>query len=133
MALEQVKLHLNELQSRKIEEIAQRENISMAEVIRRAIDYWLKFQNEGPLEDRWQRVSRVVSRFHSGQCDSSEDCDEYFTDVGVESLRHLDAENRKRAFDVVRELDGKYHSGLSDVSENHDEYLAEIYGTWKSS
>jgi hypothetical protein len=133
MAFDQVQLQLTEEQSRGIEEVAQRENISMAEVIRRAVDYWLKLKNELSIEEHWQRTSRVVDRFHRGQSDISEPHNEYFVETYAEDMSHLDIEKRKRAFDVVRDLDGKYHSGLFDVSEKHDDYLAETYGTWKSS
>lgn len=128
-----VQLKLTEDQSCKVEEVARHEDISMAEVVLRALDYWLKLHSELSFDEREHWMAQVRRQFHSEQRDRGECRDRDFTEIYVEEISHLDAEKRKRAFDVIRDLDGKYHSGLSDVSEKHDDYLVESYGTWKSS
>jgi len=70
-------IQLTEDQSQALKEKAAQESVSMAELIRRAVDHWLQARDSIPLEVRRQRALAVVGQFHSGKSDVSERHDEY--------------------------------------------------------
>ena len=55
-------IQLTQEQSRRIKEVAEREEISMAEVIRRAVDFWLETGGTLAKEERRQRAVQAVRR-----------------------------------------------------------------------
>jgi hypothetical protein len=78
-------IQLTEEQSRRVKQVAQREDISMAEVIRRAIDYWLHIHGGTDMQEKRRRALAVVQemdgRFRSGHPDLSEKHGEYLTEA----------------------------------------------------
>ena len=74
-------IQLTEEQARALKEIAHRENASIAELTRRAIDQWLQTINAVPLTERRRRALAVVGRFRSGQSDVSERHDDYLAEA----------------------------------------------------
>ncbi len=78
-------IQLTEKQSRGVRELAQREDISMAEVIRRAVGHWLRTCGDVSISEKRQRAVAVVreldGRFHSGCVDMAENHDEYLAEA----------------------------------------------------
>jgi hypothetical protein len=65
-------IQLTEEQTALIKRIAATEGVSMAEIIRRAIDGLAGPGTVPDPEDRYRRARKVVGRFHSGRRDVSE-------------------------------------------------------------
>jgi len=74
-------VQLTEEQARALKEIAHRENASIAELTRRAIDQWLQTTGAIPMAERRRRALAVVGTFRSGQTDISERHDEYLAEA----------------------------------------------------
>ena len=74
-------VQLTEEQARALKEIAHRENASIAELTRRAIDQWLQTTGAIPMAERRHRALAVVGTFRSGQTDVSERHDEYLAEA----------------------------------------------------
>ncbi|PKO22874.1 MAG: CopG family transcriptional regulator [Chloroflexi bacterium HGW-Chloroflexi-1] len=74
-------IQLTEQQTNALKELAHRENASIAELTRRAIDYWLETVDVVSVKERRQRALAVVGRFHSGQSDISERHDAYLAEA----------------------------------------------------
>ena len=78
-------IQLTEEQSRQVKEVAQREDISMAEVIRRAVDHWLHTQGGTNIRERHRlalvAASEMDGMFHSGCSDISENHDVYLAEA----------------------------------------------------
>jgi hypothetical protein len=76
-----MQVQLTEEQARALKEIAHRENASIAELTRRAIDQWLQTASAIPMAERRRRALAVVGTFRSGQTDVSERHDEYLAEA----------------------------------------------------
>ena len=74
-------IQLTEQQANALKELAHRENASIAELTRRAIDYWLETVDGVSVKERRQRALAVVGRFRSGQSDISERHDDYLAEA----------------------------------------------------
>jgi hypothetical protein len=74
-------VQLTEEQAHALKEIAHRENASVAELTRRAIDQWLQTTGTIPASERRRRALAVVGRFRSGQTDVSERHDDYLAEA----------------------------------------------------
>jgi predicted DNA-binding ribbon-helix-helix protein len=74
-------IQLTEEQSQHVKEIAERENISMSEVIRRVVDDWLLTHRSIPPEERKERALSVIGRFRSGCGDLAENHDAYLAEA----------------------------------------------------
>lgn len=74
-------IQLTQEQSRRVKAIAQEEGISMAQVIRDAIDAQLEERSEPGETDRWERSLSVIGRFHSGRSDIAENHDAYLAEA----------------------------------------------------
>jgi len=74
-------VQLTEDQARALKEISHRENASIAELTRRAIDQWLQTSGAVPMTERRRRALAVVGRFRSGQTDVSERHDDYLAEA----------------------------------------------------
>jgi hypothetical protein len=61
--------------------MAAKYDISMAELIRRAVDNWLQQAGAINPEERKQRALAVVGRFHSGHADISTEHDRYLAEA----------------------------------------------------
>lgn len=70
-------IQLPEQQLKRIKELARTRGISMAELIRQGMEYYLDLQ--GPLDptERVERAIQAAGRFGSGQSDVSQEHDRY--------------------------------------------------------
>lgn len=73
-------IQLTEEQARDLRELAARENVSMAQLVRRAVDDLLQRSVTVSLNERRQRAMALVGQFRSGQSDVSEKHDEYLAE-----------------------------------------------------
>jgi hypothetical protein len=71
-------IQLSERQAEALKELAARQNVSVAEIIRQAVDERLRAASGIDLRQRKQRALAVAGRFHSGH-----------SDLSVEHDRHL--------------------------------------------
>ena len=74
-------IQLEETQYRSLKELAARQNTSVAEVIRRAVDQLLTTTGTVSDDERRRRARAIVGRFRSGQSDVSERHDDYLTEI----------------------------------------------------
>jgi len=74
-------IQLTEEQSRTLKKIAAQRHLSMAELIRQGIDFYLQACGTVNQEQRRQRAIEAAGRFRSGQRDLSEKHDEYLAEV----------------------------------------------------
>ncbi|MGD2148952.1 MAG: CopG family transcriptional regulator [Anaerolineae bacterium] len=61
--------------------MAQRENISIAQAIRNAVDAWLDRQAELSQPPRWRRSLSVIGKYDSGLSDVAENHDKYLAEA----------------------------------------------------
>ncbi len=74
-------IQLTEEQSRQIRSIAEENNKSMAEVIRRAVDDWLARYGDELAATQQERALEVVGRYRSGLSDISDRHDDYLAEA----------------------------------------------------
>ena len=74
-------IQLTEEQSQTLKKIANQRNISMAELIRQGIDFYIRTCGTITPEERRERAIKAAGRFHSGKTDLSEKHDEYLAEV----------------------------------------------------
>jgi len=75
-------IQLTERQARELKRMAAREGVSMAEVIRKAVDAKLREGGtEAPWEERVRRAKAVMGKFRSGLKDVSRRHDHYLADA----------------------------------------------------
>lgn len=73
-------IQLEEAQYRSLKELAARQGVSIAELVRRAVNNLLQSEVV-PLEERRQRAIAAIGRFRSGIKDISERHDEYLAEI----------------------------------------------------
>jgi hypothetical protein len=74
-------VQFTEDQMRALKELSYQEHISIAELTRQALDYWLQNRQALPDAETRRRARAVVGRFHSGRMDVSERHDEHLAEV----------------------------------------------------
>ncbi len=74
-------IQLTEKQTQLLKELASQENVSMAELIRQAVDYWLQSVKPLTRAEQRRRALEIVGQFRSGQTDISERHDEYLVEA----------------------------------------------------
>ena len=74
-------VQLTERQVKLLKQLAASKNTSVAEIIRQAIDNFLKMQTTVDLEERKQRAIKAAGRFRSGISDLSEAHDKYLNEI----------------------------------------------------
>ena len=74
-------IQLTEEQSKALKKVAAQRNLSMAELIRQGIDFYLRSCGTISQEERRQRAIKAAGQFHSGQADLSEKHDQYLAEV----------------------------------------------------
>ncbi len=79
-------VQLTEEQMAALKEMAVREKVSMAELVRRAVDTLLATRRAVGWEERRRRALEVVGRFDSGLTDVSERHDDYLAEGLYEEL-----------------------------------------------
>ena len=67
-------IQLTEEQARALKELAAEEGVSMAELIRRSVEYTIKAREE---DEKWRKASLAIGQFHSGLTDVAESHDKY--------------------------------------------------------
>lgn len=80
----QAKVQLTEEQSKKLEQIAAQENVSIAELIQRSIDRYLQEQSDVSPEERKRRLLSVIGIGSSGVADLAENHDKYLAEIYAE-------------------------------------------------
>ncbi|HXK41281.1 MAG TPA: ribbon-helix-helix protein, CopG family [Anaerolineae bacterium] len=73
----QTQVELTEEQARRLQEIAERNQIPISEVVQRAVEHWLKLYGDIPIEERQRRALAVVGRFHGGRGDIARNHNNY--------------------------------------------------------
>jgi len=73
-------------QMRALRELARREDAPMAELIRRAVDFWLRAASPVSLDERRRRAIAAARGFHSGAADLSERHDDYLAEIYGETV-----------------------------------------------
>jgi hypothetical protein len=74
-------IQLTERQARELKKMAAREGVSMAEVIRKAVDAKIHEGVSGvPWEERVRRAMAVMGKFHSGIRDLAVNHDKYLAE-----------------------------------------------------
>lgn len=76
-------VQLTETQARILKELAHQENVSVAELTRRALDYWLQHLNAMPDAEAKRRALAVAGRFRSDRTDVSERHDDYLAEAYI--------------------------------------------------
>jgi len=74
-------IQLTEAQARALREMAAREGVSLAELIRRGVEVIVQHRGELSPEERRQRASAVVGRFRSRLGDLSTRHDDYLAEA----------------------------------------------------
>lgn len=70
-------ISLDERQMEGLRELARRRNVSMAELVREAVDALL----EAPTPDQWERASAVIGKYRSGDPNIARDHDAYLDEI----------------------------------------------------
>jgi hypothetical protein len=78
-------MQLTNDQMRALKELARRENTSVAELVRRAVDYWLRAASPISPDERRSRAIAAARGFPSGIADMSERHDEYLSQIYAET------------------------------------------------
>jgi hypothetical protein len=74
-------IQLTEEQSKALKELSAQRDISIAELIRQGIDFYLRYCGNISQEERRQRAIKAAGQFRSGQTDLSEKHDAYLAEV----------------------------------------------------
>ncbi len=74
-------IQLTDEQARAIKRIASTKGVSVAEIIRRAVEGIIKSSPKADMEERQKRALDIVGRFRSGKRDVSKRHDVYLTDA----------------------------------------------------
>jgi hypothetical protein len=75
-------IQLTERQARELRKMAAREGVSMAEVVRKAVDARIREGvSEVPWEERVRRATTAMGKFHSGLKDVSRRHDHYLAEA----------------------------------------------------
>jgi hypothetical protein len=76
-----VQVRFTQTQAIALKRLAARQNVSVAELIRQAIDDWLRKPGRIDLDERKRRALAVSGRFHSGQPNLSTAHDQYLEEA----------------------------------------------------
>ena len=74
-------VQLTQEQARILKELAYQEQVSLAELMRQVLDYWLQNRQGMPDAEAKRRARAVVGRFRSGRTDVSERHDEHLVET----------------------------------------------------
>ncbi len=76
-----VQVQFSEKQIQLLKARANQEQVSVSEIVRRAVDAWSKVQSEVSADERRRRAVGVAGRFASGLKDVSAQHDDYLADA----------------------------------------------------
>jgi hypothetical protein len=74
-------IQLTDEQARAIKKLASAKGVSVAEVVRRAVEGIIKASPKADMEERQKRARDIVGKFRSGKRDVSKRHDAYLADV----------------------------------------------------
>lgn len=74
-------IQLPETQVAALKQLALQQHVSMAELIRRAVDLFTASPEASDLQERRQRALAAAGRFHSGCSDVAERHDDYLAEA----------------------------------------------------
>ncbi|MEP7359583.1 MAG: ribbon-helix-helix protein, CopG family [Anaerolineales bacterium] len=74
-------IQLSEKQSQALKKLAARRKVSVAELIREAVDEQLRSAGKIDPDERKRRALAAAGRFHSGQTDLSTEHDQYLAEA----------------------------------------------------
>ncbi len=74
-------IQLTDEQAREIKKVAVAKGISVAEIIRRAVEEVIKSSTRADREERQRRAFEIVGKFRSGKRDVSKKHDAYLTEA----------------------------------------------------
>lgn len=74
-------VQLTEQQAARLKEMAERRDVSMAHLIRTAVDRLLDSEAAVGMEERWRRALEVIGRFDSGCADVATEHDRHLADA----------------------------------------------------
>ncbi len=74
-------IQLTEEQAKAVKKIASAQGLSVAELIRRAVDNIVKSSTIADTEERKRRALEIVGRFRSGKRDVSKEHDAYLVEA----------------------------------------------------
>ena len=74
-------IQLSETQAKALKDLAARQNVSVAEIIRQAVDERLRVAGADDLEQRKRRALAAAGRFHSGHSDLSAEHDRHLAEA----------------------------------------------------
>lgn len=74
-------IQLTEGQSKSLKQLALTKNLSIAELIRQAVDGLISTGAFVDMEERKRRAIGIVGRFHSGKRDISKEHDKYLSET----------------------------------------------------
>jgi hypothetical protein len=74
-------IQLSEHEADEVKRLARARSVSMAAVIRAAVDDYLQREAGESLQLRWERSTAALGGFHSGSSDLSERHDDEFADA----------------------------------------------------
>jgi predicted transcriptional regulator len=77
-------IQLSEAQSEAVKKLARERSVSMAAVIRDAVDEYVRRESGVSMDERWQRSLAAVGGFHSGRNDLSQTHDDEFAAAASE-------------------------------------------------
>jgi hypothetical protein len=77
-------IQLTEEQSQALKQLAARQDVSVAELIRRSVDALIESAAEPTREERWRRAREVAGMFHSGHSDLGINHDRYLAEAFAE-------------------------------------------------
>jgi Ribbon-helix-helix protein, copG family. len=77
-------IQLSEDEAAAVKRLARERSVSMAAVIRDAIDQYVRRESGVSLDERWQRSLVAVGGFHSGGADLSQTHDDEFASAASE-------------------------------------------------
>ncbi len=74
-------IQLTEEQVKTLKKIANKKQVSLAELIRQGVNALMRLSGEVPIEECKKRAIAAAGRFHSGKQDISAKHDEYLTEA----------------------------------------------------
>ena len=74
-------IQLTEAQAQELKSISKIENVSIAELIRRSVDYYLEKRCEPSWEERKKNAMDVIGKYASGFTDTSINHDKYLDEI----------------------------------------------------
>lgn len=74
-------IQFSEQQINLLKDYANREQVSIAEIVRRAVDAWCRADRQVSVEERRQAALSIVGQFASGQGDVARRHDDYLVEA----------------------------------------------------